>query len=33
VVGGAFLMGTYNTFIRHDPATDELRGPWRTVAG
>jgi hypothetical protein len=28
-IGGTFLMGAYNTFVRHDPQTDELREPWR----
>jgi hypothetical protein len=27
---GAFAMGAYNTFVRHDPVTDQLREPWRT---
>jgi hypothetical protein len=26
---GAFLVGTYDTFIRRDPKTDDLRGPWQ----
>ena len=28
-VVGAFIMGAYNTFVRHEPATDHLREPWR----